>query len=145
MHGMITNIHAPPDRLKLFIKRVRDAYLDNPYHCWKHGFMVMRTASILIGSCSLVNLTKPELCAFAIAGMCHDIAHPGKNNSFEQKLQSDLAIRYNDKSIYENMHAATTFEILSDPAADIFATLTIEKRKELRKMMIQSILMDLEE
>jgi hypothetical protein len=39
------------------------------------------------------------------------------------------------------MHAATTFEILSDPAADIFATLTKEKRGQLRKMMIQSILM----
>ena len=39
------------------------------------------------------------------------------------------------------MHAATTFEILSDPACDVFATLTLEKKSQLRKMMIQSILM----
>ena len=141
MHGMIKSIHTPPDRLKLFIKRVREAYLDNPYHCWKHGFMVMRTASILVESCPFVKLSPAEMCAFAISGMCHDIAHPGKNNNFEQKVQSELAIRYNDKSIYENMHAATTFEILADPAADVFATLTVEKRTTLRKMMIQCILM----
>ncbi len=141
MLGMVKRLHTPQDRLKLFVKRVRTAYLDNPYHCWAHGFMVMRTTSMLVQSCPYVNLSAPERCAVAIAGMCHDIAHPGKNNAFETKVKSALAIRYNDKSVYEMMHAATTFEILSDPAADVFATLTTEKRAEMRKLMIQAILM----
>ena len=141
MLGMVKRLHTPQDRLKLFVKRVRTAYLDNPYHCWAHGFMVMRTTSMLVQSCPHVKLSAPERCAVAIAGMCHDIAHPGKNNAFETKVKSALAIRYNDKSVYEMMHAATTFEILSDPAADVFATLTMEKRAEMRKLMIQAILM----
>ena len=101
----------------------------------------MRMTCILVRGCSYLNLNTYELGAICIAAMCHDIAHPGKNNSFEAKINSPLAIRYNDKSIYENMHAATTFEILSDPACDVFATLTLSKKSEIRKMMIQSILM----
>ena len=141
MCGVIKQWHAPPDRLKLFIKRVSDAYLDNPYHCWAHGFMVMRTTCIVVRDCPYIELSTYELGSICIAAMCHDLAHPGKNNAFESKINSPLAIRYNDKSIYENMHAATTFEILSDPAADVFLTLTTEKRAQMRKMMIQSILM----
>ena len=39
--GMIKEWHTPPDRLRLFIKRVRDSYLNNPYHNFGHGFMVV--------------------------------------------------------------------------------------------------------
>jgi uncharacterized membrane protein YgcG len=141
MMGMIKEWHTPPDRLRLFIKRVSDSYLNNPYHCWAHGFMVMRMTCIIVRDSPYLNLSTYEMGAICIAAMCHDIAHPGKNNAFESKINSALAIRYNDKSIYENMHAATTFEILSDPACDVFATLTLEKKSQLRKMMIQSILM----
>ena len=141
MTGIIDKWHTPPDRLRLFIKRVSDSYLNNPYHCWQHGFMVMRMTCIMVNDSPYIKLNTYELGSICIAAMCHDIAHPGKNNAFETKINSALAIRYNDKSIYENMHAATTFEILSDPACDVYSTLTSEKRIQMRKMIIQSILM----
>ena len=81
----------PQNRLKLFIKRVRTAYLDNPYQCWAHGFMVMRITSMLVQSCPH-QIERTGRCAVAIAGM-PDIAHPGKNNAFETKIRSALAIR----------------------------------------------------
>ena len=40
-------------------------------------------------------------------------AHTGTSNSFQVNAQSAIAIRYNDHSVLENFHAATTFEILS--------------------------------
>jgi hypothetical protein len=88
MTGMIKQWNTPPDRLKLFIKRVRDSYLNNPYHCWAHGFMVMRMSCVIVRDCPYLELTTYELGSICIAAMCHDIAHPGKNNAFESKINS---------------------------------------------------------
>jgi cAMP-specific phosphodiesterase 4 len=46
-----------------------------------------------------------------IASAVHDVDHPGNNNPFEVATQSRLAILYNDKSVLENHHIATTFMI----------------------------------
>ncbi|CAJ1358867.1 unnamed protein product [Effrenium voratum] len=39
-----------------------------------------------------------------IAGAVHDVGHPGFNNDFQKTTFSDLALRYNDKSVLENFH-----------------------------------------
>ncbi|CAE7863510.1 pde-4, partial [Symbiodinium sp. KB8] len=46
----------------------------------------------------------------------HDVGHPGRNNLFHSKSLSPLAISYNDKSILENFHVATAFEIMQKDA-----------------------------
>ncbi|CAJ1395655.1 unnamed protein product [Effrenium voratum] len=51
-----------------------------------------------------------------IAGAVHDVGHPGFNNDFQKTTFSDLALRYNDKSVLENFHVATAFELMRDDA-----------------------------
>jgi hypothetical protein len=59
-----------------------------------------------------------------VASAAHDVAHPGKNNMFLVKTMAPLAVRYNDKSVLENMHAALTFEtMLQDSECDWFSLL----------------------
>ena len=36
----------------------------------------------------------------------------GRNNLFHTKTMSPLAITYNDKSVLENMHVASAFEVM---------------------------------
>lgn len=52
------------------------------------------------------------MAAFLISALAHDIGHPGNNNDFEIKMMSDLAIRYNNKSVLENFHCNTLFIII---------------------------------
>ncbi len=47
-----------------------------------------------------------------LAGLAHDVGHPGVNNPFLILSKHDLALRYNDKSPLENMHASVLYEIL---------------------------------
>ena len=47
-----------------------------------------------------------------VSALCHDVDHSGRNNHFEVSSYSKLALRYNDESVLENHHAATTFKIL---------------------------------
>ena len=53
-----------------------------------------------------------ELASMIIGGACHDHEHPGVNNVFMMESRADLAIRYNDVSVLENHHAASSFEVL---------------------------------
>eukprot|EP00421_Protoceratium_reticulatum_P055049 CAMPEP_0168493230 /NCGR_PEP_ID=MMETSP0228-20121227/70618_1 /TAXON_ID=133427 /ORGANISM="Protoceratium reticulatum, Strain CCCM 535 (=CCMP 1889)" /LENGTH=265 /DNA_ID=CAMNT_0008510019 /DNA_START=11 /DNA_END=808 /DNA_ORIENTATION=+ len=58
-----------------------------------------------------------------IAGAIHDVGHPGTSNLFQSKTMSPMAIRYNDKSILENMHS-------DDPNCNWFAMLPLDFRQE---------------
>lgn len=47
-----------------------------------------------------------------IGGACHDHEHPGFNNVYLMETKDDIAIRYNDVSVLENHHVASTFSLL---------------------------------
>ena len=53
-----------------------------------------------------------DMMSYILAGACHDVNHPGFNNPFLIEKKDDIAIKYNDISVLENFHVATTFEIL---------------------------------
>jgi hypothetical protein len=54
------------------------------------------------------------------------------NNSFLVTTADPLAMKYNDISPLENMHVATVFDVASRPKHDIFASLTVDGRREVR-------------
>ena len=39
----------------------------------------------------------------------HDVKHPGYNNDFMIKKDTEIALTYNDKSVLENYHISTAF------------------------------------
>lgn len=63
------------------------------------------------------------MLSYILAGACHDIGHPGFNNIYLIEKRDQLANRYNDISVLENFHVATTFEILSNENYNIFSDL----------------------
>ena len=75
--------------------------------------------------------------ALAIAALCHDVGHPGVNNQFLISSNSPLALRYNDKSVLENMHSALTFKLSTQEGSQIFKSLNPDKYKALRKIIIK--------
>ena len=78
--------------------------------------------------------------AIIIAAAGHDVDHPGHNNWFELKSQSVLSTIYNDQSILENHHCATTFRIMKEKDSDILANVTAAQRKTFREWVIELIL-----
>ncbi len=58
-----------------------------------------------------VVLTPLELLGSLLAGLCHDIDHPGVNNAFMCASGADLSLLYNDLSVLENHHAAVTWNV----------------------------------
>jgi len=85
-----------------------------------------------------------ELFSVLIAAVCHDVGHSGVNNNFHINSRSELALLYNDESPLENMHAATTFQLIMgenrDEKLDIFARCLAEDVTKAKAMIIKVIL-----
>jgi len=82
-----------------------------------------------------------ETFAILIAALCHDVGHPGMNNDYFIKARHDLAYRYNDIAVLENMHAALTFELINMPYHKICENLqTDEEWRTFRRVAICAIL-----
>lgn len=61
-----------------------------------------------------------DMMSYIIAGACHDLGHPGFNNPYLIEKSDDIAIKYNDISVLENFHVASTFEIIKGDRFNIF-------------------------
>jgi len=126
-----------------FVSIAAASYLEGPqYHNWYHAVDVTHAVLLVLNSCSQQNVFLSWLEEFALvsSAVCHDIGHPGVNNDFLVQTSHELAIRYNDTSPLENMHCACLFEIVNNPRAAIFATLSRERYKEVRAMCVEAIL-----
>jgi len=125
-----------------FIHRVREGYrLEPRYHSWHHGCDVMHTVYMMMKHTRVSEFTtKLELFGSIIAALAHDIGHPGVNNAFLVRTKDELALLHNDASPLENMHAATLYELLRDPAVNILSGLDEEQWNSCRKQILVCII-----
>jgi len=132
---MITAMHergwvADPVRFTqayvAFLGRVDGLYSSEVlYHCAAHAVDVTATTEWLLRSQYLSErVTALDHFMALMAATVHDVGHPGRNNIFQTKTLSPLAVRYNDRSILENMHIALAFETMQlDPECNWFKLL----------------------
>ncbi|CAK9064212.1 unnamed protein product [Durusdinium trenchii] len=102
------------DRLLKFVAAIEQAYLDVPYHNNMHAadVMMMMHSFLLSSNMSWISPIEHLMCL--MAAVSHDAGHDGVNNMFHVKAQSLVALRYNDKSVLENMHCALAFELMKE-------------------------------
>jgi hypothetical protein len=86
------------------------------------------------------NLVDLDVFALVVAALCHDIGHPGLNNAFLVSTSHDLALRYNDQSCLENMHANKAFSIINSEGCRIASSLNKADYQRFRKSAVAAIL-----
>lgn len=96
-----------------FLSLVKDLYLDNPYHNYRHALDVLQCTSLIIKDEKLkLMLRDVDVLAILIAAICHDIGHLGVNNAFLKEYSADVALIYNGISPLENYHSFLTHFII---------------------------------
>eukprot|EP00931_Biecheleriopsis_adriatica_P048556 TRINITY_DN28063_c0_g1_i1.p1 TRINITY_DN28063_c0_g1~~TRINITY_DN28063_c0_g1_i1.p1 ORF type:complete len:813 (+),score=168.30 TRINITY_DN28063_c0_g1_i1:185-2623(+) len=124
-----------------FMARVKPQYTNVPYHCYPHACDVLHAVwRIMCKTGCKFWVSKAEQYALLIAAYCHDLGHFGKTNPFLVEAEHEMAIRYNDKSPLENMHASKLFEICKDKRANIFGKMSRELQKKAREVAVAAIL-----
>jgi hypothetical protein len=111
--NLVEALGVDAELLNDFFAEIDDTYLPVAYHNNMHGSDVLHGCHFMVEKTQLKDCITPgEHFSFLIAGMCHDLSHPGTNNMFQVDSQSTIAMMYNDVSVLENFHITTTFEIL---------------------------------
>lgn len=124
-----------------FVSGVQKAYPENPFHNFGHAVdvqaVIVKTMKLMEADKFLSNL---EQFSLLVAGVGHDIGHLGLNNGFLSEVGHELAIKYNDKSPLENMHCSTLYQLLGKPETKLFAHLSPEDYREVRRICVEVIL-----
>jgi hypothetical protein len=135
---LITNLRLSPTKLVRFLHTIEAGYIAvNPYHNSTHASDVLQTLHIILHrSGMLPHYADPlALLACYLAAIVHDYEHLGVTNDYLIATQSDLAIRYNDRSPMENHHLAAAFSVLRNAEFDFLpADMSFTARSRLRKV-----------
>ncbi|XP_034025264.1 cGMP-inhibited 3',5'-cyclic phosphodiesterase A-like [Thalassophryne amazonica] len=107
------------------------------------GLLVSKMNSVLQeGSGSLAGFIPAlELMALYVAAAMHDYDHPGRTNAFLVATNAPQALLYNDRSVLENHHAASAWNLfMSQPEYNFLANLEHVEFKRFRFLVIEAIL-----
>ncbi|XP_078662599.1 high affinity cGMP-specific 3',5'-cyclic phosphodiesterase 9A-like isoform X3 [Branchiostoma floridae x Branchiostoma belcheri] len=138
---LVTYFNINPIVLKRWLLCVQESYRNNPFHNFRHCFCVTQMMYGMIYLCKLEDkMSKLDIGILMTACICHDLDHPGYNNTYQINARTELAVRYNDISPLENHHCAVAFKILSNPDCNIFANVDKETWKQIRQGIITLIL-----
>ncbi|KAG7247154.1 hypothetical protein CRUP_035125, partial [Coryphaenoides rupestris] len=79
--------------------------------------------------------------ALYVAAAMHDYDHPGRTNAFLVATSAPQAVLYNDRSVLENHHAASAWNLfMSRPEFNFLANLEHVEFKRFRFLVIEAIL-----
>lgn len=84
--------------------------------------------------------TELDVLGWIIAAAGHDVGHPALTNRFLINSRDNIAIRYNDQSVLEQMHCCITFGLLQEKKNDILANFSWEDWQVIRKVIVDMIL-----
>ncbi|XP_070549425.1 high affinity cGMP-specific 3',5'-cyclic phosphodiesterase 9A-like isoform X3 [Ptychodera flava] len=139
--GLVQEFNMNPIVLKRWLLCVQENYRNNPFHNFRHCFCVSQMMYGMINLCDLQSkMSQFDIGVLLTAAVCHDLDHPGYNNTYQINARTELAVRYNDISPLENHHCAVAFQILSQPECNIFSNIDIDLFKRIRQGMIMLIL-----
>ncbi|KAK2509224.1 hypothetical protein MC885_009192 [Smutsia gigantea] len=139
--GLVRDFSISPITLKRWLLCVHDNYRNNPFHNFRHCFCVTQMMYSMIWLCGLQEkFSQMDILTLMTAAICHDLDHPGHNNTYQINARTELAVRYNDISPLENHHCAVAFQILAQPECNIFSNVQPDGFKQIRQGMITLIL-----
>ncbi|CAI9532856.1 unnamed protein product [Staurois parvus] len=139
--GLVREFNMNPITLKRWLLCIQENYRSNPFHNFRHCFCVTQMMYGMIHLCQLQErMPLLQLGVLMTAAVCHDLDHPGYNNTYQINAHTELAIRYNDISPLENHHCAVSFQILAQPENNIFSNVSPELFKQIRQAIIRLIL-----
>ncbi|KAI8602438.1 hypothetical protein EDD21DRAFT_303751 [Dissophora ornata] len=97
-----------------FIIDVDQGYQATFYHSFYHAADVTVVLyHMLEGMCASQYLSKPDMAALLLAGLCHDIGHPGLNNLFQINAKTELVKQHGEASVLEKYSCSLAMDLVT--------------------------------
>ncbi|XP_054826721.1 dual specificity calcium/calmodulin-dependent 3',5'-cyclic nucleotide phosphodiesterase 1A-like [Eublepharis macularius] len=142
-YDLLSRFQIPLTILIAFAEALEAGYnkYHNEYHNAIHAADVTQTVhSILLHTGTMHWFTDLEILAIFFSAIVHDYEHPGTTNNFHIQTKSEAALLYNDTSVLENHHLSAAYQLVQKPEFNILANLTPEEWREMRQLVIKTIL-----
>eukprot|EP00397_Hematodinium_sp_SG-2012_P019325 GEMP01019850.1.p1 GENE.GEMP01019850.1~~GEMP01019850.1.p1 ORF type:complete len:626 (+),score=96.12 GEMP01019850.1:316-2193(+) len=124
-----------------FLQDLEGKYNKLPYHSHIHGADMTNALIVLARTTTLWDsMEDVEKTALVIAGLAHDVGHPGHNNDFLKKTKDPLTLVYSDRSVLERMHCATLWQLLCEGHPALLAPMDKLAFWTLREWTLELIL-----
>lgn len=111
----------------------------NPYHNSVHAADVTQAMHCFMQEDKIrAHMTDLEILSSIMAAVCHDLDHPGVNQTFLINTQNPLASLYDNKSVLENHHWRFALAIFKE--SQLFDHLSGDIYEEMKQQLRQLIL-----
>ncbi|KAF9911056.1 hypothetical protein EC991_004929 [Linnemannia zychae] len=102
------------DEMLDFIIDVDRGYLATFYHSFYHAADVTSVLYHMLQDMRASQyLSKPDMAALLLAGLCHDIGHPGLNNLFQVNAKTELYKKYGEESVLEKYSCSLAMDLVA--------------------------------
>ena len=146
MTGLIEDFAMDSRKLDRFLQTTERSF-GGTYHNSAHTASVLHKTHMLFEHGGVKNLLTdaPDKIpvfrlALYLAAIVHDFCHNGRTNLFLVDTRDPLALRYNDKSVLENFHLASAFQVMGHNNNSILETLEESTSRFVRAVMIDCVL-----
>ena len=142
-HSLYSGLHISINKYLFFIDKISSGYNNVKYHNKTHAADVAQTLYYFVINGNWITLGKMDnidIWSMIVASSWHDYEHPGYNNLYLINTKDALALRYNDISVLESHHVASSFALLKMEKYNIFNKLCKDDVSGIRKRMIHMIL-----
>ena len=136
--GLIESLRLNPAKLEEFLITIENGYADIPYHNRIHACDVLHRTHAILQTADPYTYSLEDRLACYIAAAIHDYQHTGVSSSFLIASRHTLARLYNDKSPWENHHASSGLECLSE--CDFMSDCSSQQLSYVRRCVIQIVL-----
>lgn len=98
--GLFEEFNIDPETFINFFKKAYESYTDTPYHNFMHAADVTQFIFACLKIPKFATFFTPlDKLALMVSAICHDMHHPGLNNTYHINASSKLALKYNGTKI----------------------------------------------
>lgn len=131
------------DQIKLrnMIMGAHALYRNNvSFHNFKHAFSVTHITYLILRGGAANCLTSYDILVALISALCHDLDHPGNNNSFEVATKSEIALTHSGDAVLERHHSSMTHRLLYQPENNIIENLSRQEQIDFHALITDTIM-----
>ena len=114
-HDLLKSLGIRRSKLLKCIRAIEHGYFGNVYHSFIHAVDVLQMCYFLVTAChgrEIFGLSNRDIFVLFLAALAHDIGHPGLNNLYQIKANTDLARRYHNDAVLENYSCTLLFRLM---------------------------------
>mmetsp|Transcript_38055 Transcript_38055/g.96311 ORF Transcript_38055/g.96311 Transcript_38055/m.96311 type:complete len:570 (+) Transcript_38055:704-2413(+) len=143
MTGLTQSMKLDRAKLKMYLERLDSFYrADNLYHNAWHAADVVQRVAVIMAAINLPMLSFENQITYlaAILGAAvHDADHPGRDNKFMIRNDSELAQRFNDQHVLENHSINLCLEMMREEGTNFLEGSRLNSRKTWLKFKARLI------